>query len=298
MLVRCLGGLDYWRYGLERLRDVCTERGVKLAVLPGDDRPDERLSAFSTVTPALVDGDSTPISAPVASTTCGRCCDASRRRSAFAAKRPPSCIAARFRLVAANAARSIPQTASAQIHEDAPLAWLIVYRSAILSADTQAIVAFQTPCANADRRPSFLPSRALKMRQEQPVAACVALRKPDIVVTTTAFSAREDASFVLDQADCPVLQISPRVRRAKRGWPPHRGLSGSDMTMQIVLPEFDGRIVAGPIAFKEEPYPDPLLGYIGRRQIAYADGIAQRRRSGAGPGRTSPHHAATRAGSR
>ncbi len=55
VLVRCLGGLDYWRYGLERLRDVCGEAGVKLAVLPGDDRPDERLAAFSTVPPALVE---------------------------------------------------------------------------------------------------------------------------------------------------------------------------------------------------------------------------------------------------
>ena len=28
---------------------------MKLAVLPGDDRPDERLAAFSTVPPALVE---------------------------------------------------------------------------------------------------------------------------------------------------------------------------------------------------------------------------------------------------
>ena len=27
VLVRCLGGLDYWRYGLERLRDVCRRSG-------------------------------------------------------------------------------------------------------------------------------------------------------------------------------------------------------------------------------------------------------------------------------
>ena len=53
-----------------------------------------------------------------------------------------------------------------------------------------------------------------------------------------------------------------------------RGLSAADMTMQIVLPEFDGRIAIGPIAFKEEAVPDPLLGYTGRRQIPDPDGIA------------------------
>src|SRR3712207_349118 len=55
VLVRCLGGLDYWRYGLERLSEACRSHGVKLAVLPGDDRPDPRLSAYATVPEALCD---------------------------------------------------------------------------------------------------------------------------------------------------------------------------------------------------------------------------------------------------
>ncbi|MFD0462338.1 hypothetical protein ACFQY9_11135 [Microvirga aerilata] len=49
IVVRCLGGLDYWRYGLERLAETCRSQGIKLAVLPGDDRPDPRLSAYATV---------------------------------------------------------------------------------------------------------------------------------------------------------------------------------------------------------------------------------------------------------
>src|SRR5690606_23777433 len=53
VLVRCLGGLDYWRYGIERLAETCRSRGVKLAVLPGDDRPDPRLAAYATVPQAL-----------------------------------------------------------------------------------------------------------------------------------------------------------------------------------------------------------------------------------------------------
>ena len=55
VLVRCLGGLDYWRYGLESLSAACRASGTKLAVLPGDDRPDPRLAAFSTVPAALVE---------------------------------------------------------------------------------------------------------------------------------------------------------------------------------------------------------------------------------------------------
>jgi cobaltochelatase CobN len=55
VLVRCLGGLDYWRYGLERLSEACRSHGVKLAVLPGDDRPDPRLAAYATVPQAICD---------------------------------------------------------------------------------------------------------------------------------------------------------------------------------------------------------------------------------------------------
>ena len=49
VIVRCLGGLDYWRYGLERIADVARENGIRFAALPGDDRPDPRLAAASTL---------------------------------------------------------------------------------------------------------------------------------------------------------------------------------------------------------------------------------------------------------
>ena len=49
VVIRCLGGLDYWRYGLERIAEVARSRGILLAALPGDDRPDARLSPLSTI---------------------------------------------------------------------------------------------------------------------------------------------------------------------------------------------------------------------------------------------------------
>src|ERR1700722_311225 len=51
ILVRLLGGLDWWRYGIERLSVVARERGIALAVLPGEDRDDTRLEAASTLPP-------------------------------------------------------------------------------------------------------------------------------------------------------------------------------------------------------------------------------------------------------
>src|SRR6202051_67593 len=51
ILVRLLGGLDWWKYGVERLSSLARERGAALAVLPGEDRDDPRLDAASSLTP-------------------------------------------------------------------------------------------------------------------------------------------------------------------------------------------------------------------------------------------------------
>src|SRR6267142_1552000 len=44
ILVRLLGGLDWWRYGGERLSVLARECGIALALLPGEDRDDPRLA--------------------------------------------------------------------------------------------------------------------------------------------------------------------------------------------------------------------------------------------------------------
>src|SRR5436309_306858 len=49
ILVRLLGGLDWWRYGIERLSSLARERRIALAVLPGEDRDDPRLAEASTL---------------------------------------------------------------------------------------------------------------------------------------------------------------------------------------------------------------------------------------------------------
>ena len=49
VVVRLLGGLDWWRYGVERLSSLARERSIALAILPGEDRDDPRLAEASTL---------------------------------------------------------------------------------------------------------------------------------------------------------------------------------------------------------------------------------------------------------
>ena len=55
ILLRLLGGLDYWRYGAEELAHACRKHGVTLAILSGDGRADPRLPPLSTVEAAELD---------------------------------------------------------------------------------------------------------------------------------------------------------------------------------------------------------------------------------------------------
>src|ERR1044072_4008470 len=49
VLVRLLGGVDYWRYGAEELAALARAQGIALAMIPGDGHRDDRLAALSTV---------------------------------------------------------------------------------------------------------------------------------------------------------------------------------------------------------------------------------------------------------
>src|SRR5499427_1766030 len=55
IVVRLIGGLDWWRYGVEQLSAVARTRDIKLALLPGEDRDDPRLAEASTLPPGELD---------------------------------------------------------------------------------------------------------------------------------------------------------------------------------------------------------------------------------------------------
>ena len=49
VIARLLGGVDYWRYGAEELRNFCSSNTIPLALLPGDARQDARLEEWSSI---------------------------------------------------------------------------------------------------------------------------------------------------------------------------------------------------------------------------------------------------------
>src|SRR5215218_5428508 len=306
VLLRCLGGLDYWRYGIEHLAQSCRSHGVKLAVLPGDDRPDPRLSAYATVSQTLCDeleayfqasgidnmsrllarigaeigeveavvelpraaprGFAWVHQKPRQSLLFKQTLYPEEQPSGGVSKEDPESTGSSFETPAAQAPQDEvysdetgrivePEVLLSHLSTERPLAYLLVYRSAVLSGDTQAIKALAT--ALAERSIDSLVLAVSSLKDPEAVAVvrrAIRARRPDAIVTTTAFSSRNDAEFVLDEANCPILQAIP-VGSAREAWEASpRGLSAADLAMQVALPEFDGRIAAGPISFKaDEP---------------------------------------------
>ncbi|WP_406856434.1 cobaltochelatase subunit CobN [Alsobacter sp. KACC 23698] len=245
VLVRLLGGLDYWRYGVEELAAAARRDGFHLAVVPGDYRQDERLDAASTL-PAedlrrlwgwFHEGGPDNLAQCLAflSTRIGR----------PLGWREPAAVPAMG--VSAELSRAGPAP-------DAPRALVTFYRSVLMAADTAPIAAL----ADALAERGFAVTSAFASSLKDPAAAAglsrlLARETPDVILNATAFSGRADAGpGVLDEADAPVFQVMLSGSRLEAWRETSRGLSAADLAMNVVLPELDGRIIARAISFKAE----------------------------------------------
>ena len=101
-----------------------------------------------------------------------------------------------------------------------------------------------------------------------------------VVLNATAFSARlDDAPSPLEAAGAPILQVvfAGSSREAWQDSP--RGLSQSDLAMQVVLPELDGRLLTTAISFKAEESEVAGLEFARVAHQPAAEGVAAAARS-------------------
>ena len=253
VLVRLLGGLDWWRYGVERIAAMARERGIALAILPGEDRDDARLAEASTLPRAELDtllryfreGGRENLRALL-----GRLAGYAGAPLDAAEPRPVP-----------RAAAYLPGEGAVDLDRlDATLAPgqavipIIFYRAHVLAADTAPIDALCEALRARGLSPAPLIVTSLKDEDcADFVRHALARLEPAVIVTTTAFAAGAgpQTPTPLDGPDVPVLQaVIANTKRA--AWRDSvRGLGAADLAMHIVLPELDGRVLAGAIAFKE-----------------------------------------------
>ncbi len=235
VVARLLGGRAYWPYGVDQIAAACQRRDIALALLPGDDKPDDELAALSTL-------------AVPARTRLWRMLAEGGPENA---RRFLACAAA---LTGRDAQVEEPLVLpKAGLHHSVdrgrPRAGIVFYR-ALYQAGDLAVVDALVEALDA----RGLDARAVYVSSLKDAAAAsflaTAFAAGDIEVAINLTSFAVGDGDPLAGLDCPVLQatIGAESEEIWRGGT--RGLAPRDIAMGVALPELDGRIFTRAIGFK------------------------------------------------
>jgi cobaltochelatase CobN len=296
ILIRLLGGSSYWRYGLDEARRIARAKGTQLVVVPGDATWDPGLAAEGTVPVEaaqklwsyLVEGGAESLAAAL------RFCAhlIGEGEEPAVAKALPSAGLHHWRPFShgEKVAAEQPDEKLQIHHSDAvtphPLpsatpaphgrgfsqsrlsaahatAAIVFYRALMQAGQTEPVDALCAALAERGLKPLPIYVSSLKSREDAAfVAGVFAEHNPAVVLNATAFALSEPgrifAGTVLDGSERPVLQVT-FAGISEEAWAEStRGLAPTDLTMNVVLPEVDGRIITRAVSFKEAGTLDPL----------------------------------------
>lgn len=255
ILLRILGGYDRWAYGVGELARLARENNIALIALPGEcSQRDERLEAVSTVAAEQLavllsffreGGPENLNRAATALKSLARGEEPLTQTAEAVAKAGFYCPSTGV----------VPLEALlARFPEERPRIPLLFYRSMLLANDTAPIDGLFSALETRGLTPLPLFVTGLKDKAALTFArTAFDAITPAAIVTATAFASGVDekGQTLFDHLGVPVFQAivatTPRT-----GWQEsRRGLNPADLAMHVVLPELDGRILAGVLSFKE-----------------------------------------------
>lgn len=247
IVLRLLGGAQYWPYGLAEIEALARHNGIKLAVLPGDAHPDPALNDHSTLSPAecerlrqyLVSGGELN-----AHGFLRLCLNLLERGEA------PSPATALAKAGLYN---------NSQVG-DAPMAAIVFYRSVLEGAQTAPVDSLISALKARGIDSLALYVTSLKdAASAQFIAETFDATPPDIILNATAFAVSSGSSAIdtpYTPYDCPVLQVV-FAGSGEASWRDSaQGLSARDLAMNVVLPELDGRVFTRAVSFKADDHWD------------------------------------------
>ncbi|MBD1874910.1 cobaltochelatase subunit CobN [Nodosilinea sp. FACHB-131] len=267
IVVRLLGGRAYWPYGLEVVRDMATETGAALIVLPGDDRPAPDLISHSTVPLTVANQLWRYLNeGGVENMANGLMwvCD----RLLHTAYHPPEpqeipkvgvYPTGQQELDPGSLSPSPSPVGRGELEQTTAKIGLIFYRAHYLAGNTAPIDALCAALVQRHLRP--VPVFVSSLQDPEVQKDLVALLRPkegqgiDVLLNTTSFSvAKLDGATpnldLWETLDVPVLQVI-LSGGTKAAWESQSlGLSPRDIAMNVALPEVDGRIITRAVSFK------------------------------------------------
>ena len=245
LVVRLLGGRGHWSYGLERLRDWASlAPGRRLLVLAGTADEDHTLASLGTEDPQLC-----------------------RALAACLREGGPANLIQVLAVLADLLANRQPALPAPQAAPDPePHDWreepgervgLIVYRAWRQAGDLSLVEATLTALRGQGLAPRALWVSSLREAAVQRgVADLFSRERVRLVLCATGFASVrfEEAGLgapLWDRLGVPVLQLLCSARARCHWQASSIGLGPLDLTMQVALPELDGRLTTRVGAFKE-----------------------------------------------
>ncbi len=251
IILRLLGGVSYWAYGLEVVQEIVQRKGIDLIVIPGDDALDLNLISHSTLPLAKVNQISRYFSQGGVDNfvnafkfIADNCLSTSYN--------PPSPQEVPFFGLYAPPSSPSPSN-------QLPKVAILFYRAHYLAGNTLVIDALCEALAkrNINPVPVFISSlREIDVQNElTEFLQNLDGESVSFILNTTSFSlARletERPSVELwENLDVPVLQVILSSSSIEQWESSYSGLSPRDIAMNVALPEVDGRIISRAVSFK------------------------------------------------
>ncbi|NDW03779.1 cobaltochelatase subunit CobN [Jiella pacifica] len=279
VVVRLLGGQAYWPYGLDALLANAQATGSNLAVIPGDDKPDPGLDAYTTIPLGerdrlwryLVEGG------PANAEGFLQGCRAVLGEGEWPGEATPLLKAGVVELCGEGGDGDlhrggrdldwIPGQAQDDETGDKPLAAIVCYRALVQSGQTEPVEALAN--ALSERGLDVLTVYVSSLKDPVSIETARSLfarRQPSVVINLTGFAVSspsagagaERVPTVLEEHGAVVLQ-AVLASGSQEAWrDSSQGLSARDLAMSIALPELDGRILSRAVAFKSAGEWDAL----------------------------------------
>ncbi len=256
IILRLMGGPSYWRYGLDELTALARGRGIMLAVMPGDHRPDPALEGASTL-------PETDVNRLWAYMVEGGPANMNRllRYCAYllhgGEKPKPAAPLPQALLYWPGQNSPDLELVRQRWSPGAPIAPLIFYRALLQAADTAPIDALANALLEKGINPLPIAVTSLK---DQAASAIIwqyfKAAPPSVIINCTGFAVSSPGAdwrgAVLDKPGVPVLQAILAGINETDWRENQRGLGARDIAMSVSLPEIDGRILSRAISFKSE----------------------------------------------
>ncbi|MGB7316928.1 MAG: cobaltochelatase subunit CobN [Planktotalea sp.] len=265
LIARVLGGVGYWKYGAEQYAARLHEAGVPLALLPGDDKPDEELRRLSTISDEDYDAlwaycvEGGPDNAQNLLRYAKAMLDGSEKPSSASPL-------LRAGVYWPGAGISGLSAAQADWTEGAPVVPIIFYRALVQGAGLHPINRLTRALLKDGLNP--LPLFVASLKDPVSIATLEQVfhaAPPAVILNCTSFAVGSPHAgdnspvnpLTMPAAnDAPIFQVVLSGSTEQAWASGLTGLSGRDIAMNVALPEVDGRILSRAVSFKGEAYFD------------------------------------------